>query len=331
MIDVATVALLTAGVKLANEVVSVYGRSREVSEHTRISTPGRPAGKDRSLTVERTRHTHETLIVNNRAVNRDDMDRIIREAVSSLDELISHSSGRIVDELRSARVKDAIQDVKARAVSLNLLLTEEELDPSVVIQILVGSLNPLQVSLEKARYVMEDYGDKESWQHCYLVGAAALLAGYKYIGQQPGYLERDLREHTVLVHCSILDKIAAMCIESARPIPWQDVPTLIRPEGADALRELFASVESAVAAIEQAPSHSTGPQLPFDVSVVDEREITTRLEMVTDVGALRRMVEIETAGRGRRSIHGALYKRISDLEAGLDWSLAGRGAGDMRR
>src|SRR4051794_2296765 len=120
MIDIATVALLTAGVKLANEVVSLYGRSREVSERTRISATGGTVDKDASLVVERTRHTHETVLVNKHVVDRDDMERIIGDAVSSLDELISYSSASIIDELRSARVKDAIQDVKARAVSLNL-------------------------------------------------------------------------------------------------------------------------------------------------------------------------------------------------------------------
>lgn len=318
MIDLATVGLLTAGVKLANEVISLFASSRRLTEQrTAVAIQSQDvqfaapipqfAGQPDAQVIERTSVYRETTtVVVERALDKEFMEKIVREAVSSLDSLIKHSAEVIVDELRRARVRDAVQEVKARASALRILMNATELDTALVIQMLTGALNPLQVSLEKARYVLEDYGDKESWDYCYLVGTTALLAGYNFLGQRPGYLEDELLRQARSVHSAILDKIASVRVKAGVPIPWQEVPALLEPSGADALRTLYEET--------MAQDNSTDPAaLPFDVVSLSVDQIRRNLREVQTVEAIEKMIDIEKGGPNRGGALDALYKRRKTL------------------
>jgi hypothetical protein len=56
-----------------------------------------------------------------------------------------------------------VQEVQARAAALKTLLQTKQLDATLVTQLVVQSLNPLQVSLEIARLRLQESSDEQTW------------------------------------------------------------------------------------------------------------------------------------------------------------------------
>jgi hypothetical protein len=324
LLDLAFVGLLTQGIRLVRDVIGVYADRRyslaSQRELTEFST-GRAGGVverqadehqviERHV-IERQQIVRETTVVTERVLDKEFVERVIQDAVSSLDKLIELNSTAIIDEMHRIRARDAVQEVKARASSLRILLNATELDIVLVTQMLTGALNPLQVSLEKARYVLHDYGNKESWDYCYLVGSSALLAGYAYLGQRMQYLEDELMEHSKRVQYSILDSIAVARVASGVSIPWSDVPKLIEPEGAEALLGLY---EATMAESEGAKELTkSAVALPFDVTKQTVEGIRLRVSKVNDPRVVERMIDAERTGSNRVSALDALRRRHKQL------------------
>jgi hypothetical protein len=316
MIDLAVVGLLTAGVKLANEVVSLYSNTTRILQEADAPGPAAdpPRGNlvehhlvEHRQVVERQQILRETTVLTERVLDKDFVERIVKRAESNLTQLVDYLGSTILNELNRNRVRDAVQDVRAHAASLRILLNATELDATLVMQLITSALNPLQVSLAKARYVMEDYGNEEGWgwDYCYLVGSAALLAGYHYLGQRPEYLEAQLTEHSRDVHSTILDEIATAKLAAGQRIPWRDIPALLEPSGADALQALF---EEAVGT-----DRSSVPKVPFDVGSRSVAELRNEMYEISDARVIDEMLLAEQNGRNRIGALDILQKRKQSL------------------
>lgn len=170
------------------------------------------------------------------------LESAIENSTQNFNKLLEVSSKAIIEEMKKERTKDAVQEVQANVTSLKQLLQIEIIDEKIAIQLIVGALNPLQVSLEKARLRLLDYGYDEIWQYCFIIGTSTLLAGYAYLGQDIPQLRNELQSIILKSQISVLNEIALIIIPNQKTFPWEKVPHLLTPQGVDELVNLYEDV-----------------------------------------------------------------------------------------
>ena len=152
---------------------------------------------------------------------------------------------------------------RARA-ALKTLLQTKQLDANLVTQLVVQSLNPLQVSLEIARLRLQESSDEQTWQVCHLVGLNALIAGYAFLNQDVSHLQEELQQVIGVAQKKMLDVAAFGMLAKGMqeseapkaPFPWERVSWLLSPEGAEDLLQFYLPVAEE---LEQQQQVSSGP------------------------------------------------------------------------
>ena len=187
---------------------------------------------------------------------------------------------------------------------LKHLLNIKGLGPDTVMPIVITALNPLQVSLELARLRLQDYDKEDIWHYCYITGTSALISGYAFLGQDVPHVRAELEATMKNVQIVILNEIACRTFPQKRDFPWDRVPLLMSPKGADELLELYQSTTK-----ESAPSL---PPVP-DVDAMTVEQIRAVIRRTTDVRVLQEMLSQEKTGNGRVTAIEAIERRISSL------------------
>lgn len=173
------------------------------------------------------------------------LEEIINKSNQHLDKLISEYTKIIINEMHCLRVQDSIQDLQARIVSLKHLLNYQEIDSNLAHQLVITALNPLNVSLEIVKLKLGDLEEQmgsEVYTLCYVTGISALIAGYKFLGQDIPSLQKKLEQEMQVAQKNILDEIAV--IASKGDIPWENISYLMSPEGIEKLAELYETLLS---------------------------------------------------------------------------------------
>jgi hypothetical protein len=185
---------------------------------------------------------HTVAIVQERVLDKQLLRDIIEETNEHFSKMLNTSSKEIIQEMRQNRVRDAVQDVQARVNALKTLLNTHTLDPNLITHLVISALNPLQVSLEVAKLRLQDYGDQETWQLCYISGTSALISGYAFLNQDVPHLREELEKSMKEVQRRVLNDAAAKIIMAKGEIPWECVPRLLSPEGIEDLHQLYRSL-----------------------------------------------------------------------------------------
>jgi hypothetical protein len=219
--------------------------------------------------------------------------------------LLDVQTETIVDAIRQERVRDAVQDVRARSNALNALTSATELDAVVAHQLALTSLVPLEVSLQKARYVLEDYGSEEGWKYCNIVGTSALVAGYSFLGQTMQHLREQLDDDVKAIQESMLDDIAARSVAQGKTIPWRSIPELLKLEHTQLLLDAYED------------SVQGEPQLPdgVDPDHLTIGELEIELREVFDLDSLDALYSAECEGKSRIGALKAIDRRREQLSS----------------
>jgi hypothetical protein len=264
--------------------------------------------QEKSVIHERSivHESRSVTIVRERVLDEKTLRKVIDDTNRHLESLIEIQSREILDELRRQRVRDALQEIQARVGALKLLLNGRDLDSAVAMQLVISALNPLQVSLEVAKFRLQDSGDKEAWQFCYIVGTSALLSGYGFLGQDMPHMRAELKESIYAIQKLILNRAAARIIASGNEVPWEQVPQLLTPEGVETLLELYRSV----ATEEEGRASEPTPYKIESMTVGEVRSLAQKLE---DANVLVRLIAEERNGKNRTGALESLRGRLNHL------------------
>jgi Biotin-requiring enzyme len=189
--------------------------------------------------------TVQVSYVHEKVLDKDALNEFINRTNRHFDTIINAQTQLLIDESRRQRVREAIQEVQARVNSLKMLLNTHSLDSNITTQLVISALNPLQVSLEIAKFRIQDYGDQNTWEACYIVGASALLAGYSYLKQDVTRWQEELSKAMFSAQKRILNETAVKILEAKQEIPWEKVPQLLSPEGIENLLILYEGLSDA--------------------------------------------------------------------------------------
>lgn len=166
-------------------------------------------------------------------------------------------------------------------------------------QLVISSLNPLQVSLEVAKLRLQDYGARDIWHLCYIIGNTALLAGYTFLKQDVTHLRESLEKSIYEAQRNMLNDAAAHIISSHGEIPWEQVPRLLSTDGADDLLNLYLSV--------------TKKTKLLDVTNMKVGEIRSIALTISDSNTIQAMLIQEQKNKNRAGAIEALKQRQNQL------------------
>jgi len=203
------------------------------------------------------------------ALNRDFLGSVINNISGQLSAFLQVTANRVLDQLRTQHIKDAVQDLQARVNAMKSLLNLQAVDPKLINQIIVTALNPLQVSMEVAKLRLADYGELETWQFCHITGSSALIAGYAFLGQDMPVFKQELDQTMNDVLRRILTDVARRFLSQRDDFPWEQVPNLLTVDGVQDLLVLFRSIEDSAQSVPQ-KSEGTTKKIDRFVNVIDE-------------------------------------------------------------
>lgn len=291
--NLAIVGLLAESIGFARDILHIF-----TSRASSVPSPGDGASivhESRSVTL-----------IRERVLDEKTLRKVIDDTNRHLESLLEIQSREIVDELRRQRVRDALQEVQARVAALKLLLNGRDLDSTVAMQLVISALNPLQVSLEVAKFRLQDYGDQEAWQFCYIVGTSALLSGYGFLGQDMPHMRAELKESIYAIQKLILNRAAARIIAAGSEVPWEQVPQLLTPEGVETLLELYRSADTEEDEEESEP-------IAYDLESMTVNEVRSLAQELKDANVLVRLIAEERKGKNRTGALEALRGRLNHL------------------
>lgn len=274
----AFVGLLTAGIGFARSVLTLFVGQSEGGRRT-----------ERSVTI-----------IRERVLDKEALKRIINETNQHFSKMLESHTGEIIKAVQRQRVQDAVQEVQARVNALKVLLNAQNIDPNLTMQLVISALNPLQVSLEVAKFRLQDYGDPRTWQFCHIVGASALISGYAFLGQDVSHMVVELEEAMYETQKQVLNEAAVKIVASQKEIPWERVQFLLLPEGADELLELYNSVTEELASA-------------YDVSAMSVEDIQIAVRKINNAAVLRQMQAQEAKGKNRTGALQAIASRLTSL------------------
>lgn len=295
----AIVGLLAESIGFARDILHIF-----TSRTSSVPSPGDGV----SITHEKTivHENRSVTLIRERVLDEKTLRKVIDDTNRHLESLLEIQSREILDELRRQRVRDALQEVQARVAALKLLLNGRELDSTVAMQLVISALNPLQVSLEVAKFRLQDYGDKEAWQFCYIVGTSALLSGYGFLGQDMPHMRAELKESMYSIQKLILNRAAARIIAAGNEVPWEQVPQLLTPEGVETLLELYRSADTEEVGGESEP-------IACDLESMTVNEVRSLAQGLEDANVLVRLIAEERNGKNRTGALEALRGRLNHL------------------
>lgn len=286
--------LLTEGIGLARDVLSFF---RPRLNETVANPPAVPKPTP-DLTVQ----SHEA----ERSIDKATLQKIIAQTNRQFERLLESQTQEILTELRANRIRDAVHEVQARVVALKSLLNAPPADPQIAMQLVLSALNPLQVSLEVARFRLQDAGEHEAWRYCYLVGSSALIAGYVFIHQDAAHLTLELQNAMYDTQRTIMNAAAENVIARKGEIPWDQVPRLLSPEGANDLLQFYETVVGDGSAVSSSAA--------VNISTLNVAEARVAIAKVTDRAPLKKMLSDERRSKARHSVIVAIQQRLQQLK-----------------
>jgi len=189
-----------------------------------------------------TKNKEDHVIVNIPPVNllnKEYLQTVINQTNEHFIKLLKESENRIIEEIQSRDIRNAIQQVQAHTQSLKYLLNITNTDFETLQKIVITALNPLQVSLEVAKLKLSEYDKIEYWNYCYMLGGSALLAGYTFLGLEMPALREELEKEIKYIQLKILRETALIILSEHEDFPWERVPILLSFEGSEELSELY--------------------------------------------------------------------------------------------
>jgi hypothetical protein len=303
-LTVATVTLLTAAIEASGEIIGTYISKRDMQVDT---------------TSLVSKNEYYENIIKERKLNEEFIKNAVNKAADNLSSVIEHISEYIVDEMRKMRLREVIQEVQACADTLGTLSTLskiQSMDQEIFMRMLVTSIIPLQISLGKAKFAIQDYGNEYIWRFCHIVGTSALMAGYEFLGQDMPHLREELEKSMKYVQIEILNEVATKIIPLRRSFPWEEIPLLLSPEGIKNLTELYNST------FELEKHEETGKSFPSEnfkniAERVEFRNIAERVEFIKGSHDINLLIDMrkEENSKERKSpqIITALDNRIKEL------------------
>ncbi|HAO19814.1 MAG TPA: hypothetical protein DCQ37_04535 [Desulfobacteraceae bacterium] len=178
-------------------------------------------------------------VVTVNVINKEYLQAIISQTNEHFTKLLKESENRIIEEIQSRDIRNAIQQVQAHTQSLKYLLNITNTDFETLQKIVITALNPLQVSLEVAKLKLSEYDKIEYWNYCYMLGGSALLAGYTFLGLEMPALREELEKEIKYIQLKILRETALIILSEHEDFPWERVPILLSFEGSEELSELY--------------------------------------------------------------------------------------------
>ncbi|RRB04441.1 hypothetical protein [Larkinella rosea] len=234
-------------------------------------------------------HIHEKVL------DEETLQKFINQTTKHLNSIIDAQTQLLLEEARKQRVREAIQDVQARVRSLKMLTTSKNLDPNITMQLVITALNPLQVSLEIAKFRIQDYGDQDIWEACYIVGTSALLAGYAFLGQDVSRWQEELFASMSDIQKRILNDTAVKILRAKKEIPWEKVQKLLSPEGVEDLITVYE--ESLLASVP-------------DINNLEGIAIAQSIKEITDTASLEHLLTVEKQNKNRKTVIDLLNQQI---------------------
>ena len=192
---------------------------------------------NRTLVADR-----RTYIQNNLTVHQVDkrfFNEVIDRANQNLSNVIANGIETIITEIRREQARNAVREVQAHVTTLHSLAGFNDLDPQLAVQLMTNILNPLQIRIEYARLTLTEAEDQNLWNLCYLSGTTALITGYAFLGQDVPHLREALESRMQEIQITLIDEVARKQLSGHKSFPWEKVPRLLLPEGADDLAELY--------------------------------------------------------------------------------------------
>lgn len=288
--------LLTAGIGLARDVLATFRSTKGDAATTTI---------ERTVVVrERTEHVERVV---ERGIDKATLQKVIAETNRHFVKLLDTHTAEIITEIRLQRIKDAVQEVQARVVSLKTLLNSPPVDQNVAMQLVISALNPLQVSLEVARFRLQDNGEHDAWRYCYLVGTSALIAGYAFLDHDASHLVVELQSAMYDSQRSILNATATTLLAAKREIPWENVPRFLSPEGADELLQLYEATLG--------PNKAIKPGKTFNVNEMTVADVRSTMAKVKDRASLQQLLRDERRSRQRQGVIEAVQARLREIKS----------------
>lgn len=240
-------------------------------------------------------------IVEKRVLDKKFLTDVVDKTVEKLSILLNKQTVQFFYILEEHQIRGAIQELQARVSALKTLVNYTTLDPNIATQIMVSSLNPLQVSLNIVEIRLKDAGQNELWEYCYVVGNSALLTGYAYLGQDLPALREELEDHLKIIQNKLINQVAREIIISGGEIPWNEVPSMLKPENAYKILDLNKSYQQSL-------------QMPFDLNKMSYDRVKASLRKVKNISMLKRIYTEEEKNRKRVRVLKAIEQRKDELD-----------------
>lgn len=292
--DPGTATLLAAGIGFAGSVIAA-----SISQ------------ADIEINVVKTQYIpkESVAIVKEQVLNKQFLQNVIVQTYEHFSRLLDQQTDTIINEIQIQQIRYAVNDVQAHVQALQNLLELNTIDdPILAIQLVTTALNPLQVSIEKARLQLEDYEGQEVWQYCHIVGTSALIAGFAFLGQDMPLLRQSLDKTIKRIQLHLLDEIAIKMLQSQEEFPWEQVPYLLTYEGVDRLLELYQKTTG------NRFTDFSSTSLRINISQMTVEEVRQFLPQISDSQLLNEMISQEMTGKGRSTAIRAIRERINQLQ-----------------
>jgi len=219
-------------------------------------------------------------VANKHIFDKEFLEKAITDSTDQLSDLLKVVSTDIKQEIIEQGIIDVVQDLQAHIISMGRLINsvqKSEISPEVADKLIASGIYPLSVSIQRAELRLKFHGRHDMLSHCHIVGTNALLAGYRYLGQNAPSYQKDLEDSVYKFQKRLLDSIAYMTIHAKKEIPWEQVPHLMTIEGISDLVELYNSMleTSTVTPSKKPASDKSGTYIPK----LENKEINNLLEL----------------------------------------------------
>ena len=164
---------------------------------------------------------------------------------------------------------------------MNITIQDEK-KSDLVLQLILTSLNPLQVSIEKAKLKFKDKDYEFLWRYCYITGTASLLSGYAYLGLSLPDVKEELEREILIIKKEVLTELANKYYSLNKTFPWEKVDSFLKNDNIEELVQMSKSINDTISDIEYNARREkekkisileqTVADLRYDISNIWDRE-----------------------------------------------------------
>ncbi|MAU01166.1 MAG: hypothetical protein CL608_28820 [Anaerolineaceae bacterium] len=166
----------------------------------------------------------------------------IQDIISQANQCISDLLTKLPDMVEEpvfSHMSETIREIQTQLDVLSQTVNDQALDErESIVQLVVTTLNPFQVSVEVAKLRLHDYEHKEIGWCCYIIGMGTLFAYYDYLEQDIHFLRLNLEQAIKAAQFRILNEVGLKLIPQDE-FPWDQVKYLLLLENAEDLLNLY--------------------------------------------------------------------------------------------